>query len=70
MLLVLIAANILCHAATFKDIPDKDEKDTEMTTVVLNAVLGYSHQSVTNAMPAYAMFDDYYWHRIKVISTF
>ena len=70
MLLVLIASNILCHAATVKDSQDKDKKDAEKTTVVLNAVLGYSHQSVTNAMPAYAMFDDYYWHRIKVISTF
>ena len=43
MLLVLIAANILCHAATVKETPDKDGKVEKSTTVVLNAVLGYSH---------------------------
>ena len=65
--LVLISANILVHAATVETAADKDIPVNETTPVVLKDILGYLRQSVTNGMPAYAMFDDYYWHRIKVI---
>ena len=67
MLLVLIAANILGHAATVEITTDKDSPVNETTLVVLKTVLGCSRQSVTNGMPAYAMFDNYYWNRIKAI---
>jgi len=40
IVLVLIAANIICHAATVKETPDNDGKIDEPTTIVLNAVLG------------------------------
>ena len=67
MLLVLVAANILDHAAAVETTADKDVPVNETTPVGLKAVLGYSCQSVTNGMPAHAMFDNYYWYRIKVI---
>ena len=68
---MLIATNILGHAAKVekvdtcsgKDVPVKDQMP-----VLLKAALGYSCRSVTNGVPTYAMFDDYYWHRIKVIN--
>ena len=66
LLLILIAAEILCHTITVRTITDKYVKVNESTLVAIKAVLGYSHQSVTNGMPAYSMFDNYYWQRIKV----
>ena len=67
MLLVLIAANILYHAAMVETAKDTDGPVDESTPVVLKNVLGYSHQSLKNTMPAYSMFDNFYWHRIKVM---
>ena len=43
MLVVLIAANILCHAATVETTIDTDGPVEELTPVVLKAVLGYSY---------------------------
>ena len=34
--------------------------------VKTNAILGYSNREGTTGLPNYAMFDDYYWHRIKL----
>ena len=63
----------ILHASVYKtrsnkESLDNDGKIDESTTVVLNAALGYSHQSVSNAMPAYAVYNDYYWHQIKIIN--
>ena len=68
MLLVLIAANILGHIAMVDTSSDKDVPGNERTPVMLKTMLGYSCWSVTDVMPAYVMFDNYYWHRIKVIN--
>ena len=71
MILVLIASNILGHAAKVEKVDicsDKDVPVKDRIPVLLKAVLGYSCRSVINGVPTYAMFDDYYWHRIKVIN--
>ena len=63
---MLIAAEIFYHTAMVETSTDKDVKVNESTLVAIKAVLGYYHQSVTNGIPAYSMFDDYYWRRIEV----
>ena len=65
MLLVLISANILNHTASVEDSTDKG---CIRNQVVLKAVLGYSRRVQQNGIPAYAMFDDYYWFRVKVLN--
>ena len=65
MLLVLISANILNHTASVEDSTDKWGIGTQ---VVLKAVLGYSRRAEQNGIPTYAMFDDYYWFRVKVLN--
>ena len=65
MLLVLISANILNHTASVEDSTDKGGIGTQ---VVLKAVLGYSRRAEQNGIPTYAMFDDYYWFRVKVLN--
>ena len=64
MLLVLISANILNHTASVDESTDKVDIGPQ---VVLKAVLGYSRRVEPNGIPAYVMFDHYYWFRVKVI---
>ena len=66
MLLVLISANIINHDASVGVASDKSELGPP---VVLKAVLGYSCRQEPNGVPTYAMFDDYYWFRVKVIQS-
>ena len=65
MLLVLISANIVNHTASVDKSTDKEGVDTK---VELKTVLGYSRRVEPNGIPAYAIFDDYYWFRVKVIN--
>ena len=65
MLLVLLSANIICQSTTVKDALDGKELGPD-AQVVTNAILGYSNREGTTGLPNYAMFDDYYWHRIKL----
>ena len=64
MLLVLIAAKILSHTAT---VGTSTETNVDNVSVTIKAVLGYSMRTNTNDIPIYAMFDDMYWQRIKVL---
>ena len=64
MLLVLIAANILSHNAT---VIISTEENGKVVYITIKTVLGYSRRQNTSSMPIYVMFDDTYWHRIKVI---
>ena len=64
MLLVLISAIIITHDAS---VGVSTEKSNGGPPVVLKAVLGYSCRQEPNGVPINAMFDDYYWFRLKVI---
>ena len=66
MLLVLTSANIINHDASVGVASDKSELGPP---VVLKAVLSYSCRQEPNGVPKYAMFDDYYWFRVKVIQS-
>ena len=67
MLLVLKSVNILSHVVTVDTSTTKILASDKVSPVVIKAVLGYSHCQETNGIPACAMFDGYYWHRVKVI---
>ena len=64
MLLVLISANIINHDASVGVATEKSEYGPP---VVLKAILGCSCCQEPNGVPTYAMFDDYYWFRVKVL---
>ena len=64
MMLVLIEANILIHTAT---VATSTEEHSEGASVTIKTMLGYSLRQNNNDMPIYAMFDDLYWYRIKVL---
>ena len=66
MLLVLLSAKIIKHDANVGVTSEKSELGAP---VVLKAVLGYSSRQGANGVPIYAMFDDYYWFRVKVIQS-
>ena len=65
MLLVLLSANIICQSITVKDTLDGKEVGAD-AQVVTKAILGYSNREGSTGIHNYAMFDDYYWHRIKL----
>ena len=67
MLLVLISANILSHAAIVNASTTKKLASDEALPVVIKQVLGYSRCQETSGIVVYAMFDNYYWHRVNVI---
>ena len=65
ILLVFISANIICQSMTVKDASDGKEVG-EDAQVVTKTILRYSHREGSTGIQTYAMFDDYYWHRIKL----
>ena len=62
MLLMLIASNILRH--TFAIVSDDKASDSN-ARIIIKAVLSNCRCSATG-MLHYALFDDYYWHQIRV----
>ena len=63
MLLVLTSANILRHNATV----GTNDKDSTSTPVVIKAVLAHSRSRVVGGMIQYALFDDIYWNRVRIL---
>ena len=65
MILVLISANILCKSTTVKE-STYGVVAVDDIEVVTKDVLGYSKIQGVSGIQTYAMFDDYYWQRIKL----
>ena len=65
MLLVLISANIIRQSITVHQSSD-GQVVGEDAQVVTKEVLGYFNRQGSTGIHTYAMFDDYYWHRIKL----
>ena len=64
MLLVLVSAKILRHTGT---VGTKDTNNTDYTPVLITAALAHSQSSEVGGLLQYALFDDRYWHRVKLI---
>lgn len=65
MILVLISANSISHSTTVHDSSDGKGLGGD-AHVVTKALLGYSHRQGLTGIQTYAMFDGYYWYRIKL----
>ena len=68
LILVLLAAKILCYTATVKETTEYEatNKDKKYNiTVTVRAVLGHSHTNDGNRR-IFAMDDDSYWSTIKL----
>ena len=69
LILVLLAAKILCHTATVKETTENEatNKDKKSNITVTVKVLGHSHTNDGNCR-IFAMDNDSYWSAIKIRS--
>ena len=61
---MLVSANILRRTGT---IGTKENNSSEYISISIKVVLAHSQSSGVSGLLQYTMFDDRYWHRVKVL---
>ena len=61
---MLVSANILRHTST---VDTKEKDSTTYIPVSIKSELAHSRLSEVGGLLQYAMFNNKYWHRVKVL---